>query len=195
MTEAPVPRVTEPAMRRPTARREARCEAAPMRVRPLWEPAACLGWSGLQAMAARMVLLSERGSRTIRSGRERAGAGPSDRAALALKSPDKPGGHSGAHAARMAPVMLAGLEASEWHVWQVKPMPLGLPSRAGSSAWHQGGLTSFLRCPSNTLTSPPPIPPALEVLWGNAARVVCLLRGGPTTRAGGGSLCGHGHWR
>lgn len=25
-------------------------------------------------------------------------------------------------------------------------------------------------------------------------RVVCLLHGGPTTRAGGGRLCGCGHW-
>ena len=57
--ESPVLRVTGPTMRLPAARWEARCEAAPARARwPLQEPAACLGWSGLQAAAPWTMLRS-----------------------------------------------------------------------------------------------------------------------------------------
>lgn len=93
----------------------------------------------------------------------------------------------------------AGPGASGRHVLQVKPLPSGLLSHAGSSAWCQGRLTSFLRCPSSALTSPPPASPALEVLWGNAgAGLPASQHPHPRgwRRAGaGGRLCGRGHWR
>ena len=197
MTETPVPRVTDPAMRLPAARREAQCEAAPVRARwPLQEPAACLDRAAEQGRLP---------ARTIGSGRGRAGAGPSNGAALApvtrqagrlllrTRGPDDAGYALRRH-------RRAGPRASERQVRQVKPMPSGLLSHAAFSAWCQGRLTSFFRCPSSALTSPLPTSPALAELWGNAGAGLPAARRQPHhrgwRRAGaGGRLCGRGHWR